>query len=173
MCVARKVLSVFFFFKFFCFIFCNHCLNGKIIMVKIQVSCLLFLKKKSVLYYHWTPNKAECGCFRGFVYIETLTVYRLPLWSYSWGSPGRGLDSACGPAPEGLPPCHRLLWIPWWQDEFSSQTMPHLGARESGRLRISVWNLTLERRPWAFRGAKPNPSLGSKWGHMSWSRCSG
>lgn len=42
----------FFFFNFFVLFFCNHCLNGKIIMVKIQVSCLLFLKKKSVLYYH-------------------------------------------------------------------------------------------------------------------------
>lgn len=44
---------------------------AKIIMVKIQVSCLLFLKK-SVLYYHGTPNKAECGCFRG------VSMFRLP-----------------------------------------------------------------------------------------------
>lgn len=56
MCVARR--EPFFFF-------CNHCLNGKIIMVKKkQVLCLLFLKN-SVLYYHGTPNKAKCGCFRG------------------------------------------------------------------------------------------------------------
>lgn len=47
----------------FFFFFGNHCLNGKIIMVKKKVSCLLFLKN-SVLYSHETPNKAKRGGFR-------------------------------------------------------------------------------------------------------------
>lgn len=56
---------------FFFFFFVTTVLNGKIIMVKKQVLCLLFLKN-SVLYYHGTPNKAKCGCFRGVSVLRCL-----------------------------------------------------------------------------------------------------